>query len=126
MNRAADGALAVINLFRSHGQGVQRRQVDPAAGGARRLALQDAAHLTDFADLFQRDAADDGAAVGQQVDDADAGQGDQRLADGRVADAEPIRQFLRDEVGARSDPAVEHVGHQRLHDGLAAKTAANV
>ena len=60
-------------------------------------------------------APDDGAAVGQQVDDADAGQGDQRLADGRVADAEALGQLLRDQVLPGAQPALEDVGQERLH-----------
>ena len=54
--------------------------------------------LRDLADLLAGDAADDRPAVGDEVEDADPGQGDQRLADGRVADAEARGQLLGDEV----------------------------
>src|SRR5207248_7504654 len=62
-----------------------------------------------------------GPAVGQQVDDADAGQGDQRLADGRVADAEALGHVLGDEVGAGAEPALEDVGQEGLDDRLPAQ-----
>src|SRR5262249_51817598 len=58
--------------------------------------------------------------VRQQVDQADARQGDQGLADRSVTDAEALGQLLRDEVGAGAEPPLEDVADQRLHDGLAA------
>ena len=88
---------------------------------ARRLALQGAADLADLADLVRRDAPHDGPAIGQQIDDADAGQRDECLADRRVTDAEAFGQLLRDQVLAGAQPALEDVGQERLHDGLAAQ-----
>jgi len=102
-------------------QGVQRTRVDAAAGRAGGLTLQDAADLADLVDLVRRDAPDDGPAVGQQVDDADAGQGDQGLADRGVAHPEPVGQLLGDQVLAGPQPAPEHVGQDGLDDGLAAQ-----
>ena len=103
-------------------QRVQLGQVDAAAGPARGRALEDAADLVDLADFAGRDAADDGPAIGRQVDDADAGQRDECLADRRVADAEAIGQLLRDQVLPGPQPTVEDVGQQRLHDRLPAQT----
>ena len=74
------------------------RRVDPAAGAPDRLAFQDAADLADLADLLGRDPPDDRPAIRQQVDDPDPRQRDQRLADRRVAHAEPLGQGLRDQM----------------------------
>ena len=102
-----------------------RRAARPGRSGRRPtadgLAFQDAADLADLADLAGGDAADDRPAVGQQVDDADARQGDQRLADRRVADAEALGQLLGDQVLPGPEPALEDVGQQRLDDRLPAQ-----
>jgi hypothetical protein len=97
---AARGRLHRHQTPQVAGQGMQFRKLNAPASRTGRLALQGATHLTDFTDLFLRNATDDGAAVGQQVDDADASQGNQRLADGRMADAEAFRQFLRHQMRA--------------------------
>src|SRR5262249_2383800 len=60
--------------------------------------------------------------VGNQIDDADAAQREQRLADRGVADAEALGQFLGDEVLAGPQPALEHVAQQRLHNTLTSQT----
>lgn len=104
--------------------GDQRGQpsgVDPPASGPGGGALEEAADLVNLADFPGGDFADDGAAVRDDVDDADAGEGDEGFADRRVADAEAVGQVLGDEVFAGLEAAVEHVGQQRLHDGLAAE-----
>ena len=100
MKRFADSPSAITIRRSSSARACSRHRLDAAAGGARRLALQGPAHLADFADIGGGDTANDGAAVGQQVDDADAGQGDQGLADRRMTDAEALGQFLRDKMRA--------------------------
>ena len=75
----------------SLGQSVQFGEIDAATSGTRCLALQSAANLADLADLVRRDAPHNGPAIGQQIDDADAGQRDECLADRRVTDAETVR-----------------------------------
>src|SRR5207237_2176905 len=92
--RGRDGHQAADAL----GERVQLGKVDAAAGAARRLALQHAADLADLVNVSLSNSANDGTAVGQQVDDADAAQGDEGLADGRVANAEALGQFLRDQA----------------------------
>ncbi len=118
----ADG----LESLEVHCQGVQLGQLDPPAGGAGGLALEDPADLADLADLVRRDAADDGPAVGQQVDDADAGQRDERLADRRVADAEALGQLLGDEVLAGAKAPLEDIGEQGFHDRLAAQAVVAI
>ena len=46
-----------------------------------------------------------------------------RFADGRMADAEAFRQFLRDQMRPGPQPAVDHVGQQGLDDGLPPQAA---
>ena len=43
--------------------------------------------------------------------------------DGRMTDAEPHREFFRDQALPGRPPPLDDVGEQRLHDPLAAKTA---
>ena len=73
-------------------------------------------------EAVRRDLADDGPAVGQEVDDADAGQRDQGLADRRVADPEAHGQLLGHQVRAGTEAALEDLGQQALHQRLAALT----
>jgi hypothetical protein len=87
---------------------------------ARGLAFQDAADLVDLADVTAGDPADDGAAIGQQVDKPGAGQLDERLADRRVTESEALGQFLRDQALTGAQPALKDLGQQRLDDELAA------
>src|SRR5262249_47381743 len=94
-------------------------EMDTATGASGRLALQDAANLADLANIPGRHRPNDGPAVGQQVDDADAAQGDERLADGRVTNAEAFGKFLRDQALSGPQFALEDVRQQRLDNGLA-------
>ena len=68
------------------GQILQLGQVDAPACRAHRLAFQRPPHLANLAYLMRRDLAHDRAAVGQEIDDANSGQGDQCLADRSMAD----------------------------------------
>src|SRR5262249_29827721 len=75
----------------------------------------------DLVNLAAGDGPDDGAAVGQQIDDADAGEADEGFTDGRVADAEAGGQLLRNEVLAGAEASLEDVGKQRFDDDLTAQ-----
>jgi hypothetical protein len=92
------------------GEGVQVRQTDATASSASRLTFEDAPHLANLADIASRNAANDGSAIGEQVNNADPGECDQRFADRRVTDAEARRQLLRRQALTRTELPVEHVG----------------
>ena len=70
---------------------------------------------------MRRDLAHDRAAVGQEIDDANSGQGDQCFADRSMADAIAPGKLLGDEAGAGPQLTLEHVGEQGLDDCLAAQ-----
>lgn len=104
------------------GNRVEIAEFDAATGVPGGLAFEEAANLANFADLTSGDGANDGAAVGDEIDDADAGEGDEGLADGGVADAEASSEGLGDEVLTGDEVALEDIGKERLHDGLPTKS----
>ena len=65
-------------------------------------------------------------AEGQQIDDADSGKLDQRLANRRRTDAKFIGQLLHDEPLARVIAAGENAVQNRLHNGLPAQAVRTV
>ena len=77
-------------LLQVGGQLFQCLQVDPPTGPADGFAFENAADLADLADFLGGHLADNRAAIGQQVNDPTAGQGDQRLANWRMTDAKPL------------------------------------
>jgi hypothetical protein len=66
-----------------------------------------------------RDPPDNRPPVRQQVNQADAGEGDQRFADRCWTDAEPLRQILGDKMLSGLKSALEHIGQERLNNRLA-------
>jgi len=97
---------------------VQLGQIDAAASASRGFTFQRSPNLANLADILGRDVPHDGAAIGRQVNDADACQADQGLADRRVADAEAHGELLSDKMLAGAEPAVKYIGKKRLHNGL--------
>lgn len=100
------------------GESMQFGQVDPPAGVAGSGAFEDSADLTDFLDVACADLSDNGAAIRLQVNDADAGQGDERFADRSVADAEALGELLGSQMGARPQASLKDVAQEGLDDGL--------
>ena len=76
--------------------------------------------MADFADIAGGDLANNCAAVRIEIDDADAGELDERLADRRVADAEAFGELFGDEALAGAELAVKDFGQEGLGDGGAA------
>ena len=112
--------------FEIGGESVQLGQVDLSTGAASGGTFQDTADGADLADIAGADPANDGSAIGQEIDDTDAGQGDESLANGSVADAEALGQLLRDQVRPGPQSALEDIGEQGLDNGLAAQAVMTV
>jgi hypothetical protein len=85
-------------------------QGGPAACRPDGLALQCPPDLANLADLGRSNPPDNGAAVWQEVHNADTGQADESFPNGGLADAETLGQFARYQVRARSEPTLEDVG----------------
>jgi hypothetical protein len=73
-----------------------------------RLAFQNLADLANLFYLVGCHLADYGAAVWQQVNNADSSQGDQRFANRRMANGKSLGQFLSYQVFSRAKAAPKH------------------
>ena len=98
------------------GEGFHTRRIHSSRRAADRLTLQDPSHLAHLADRPGRDFPHHRAAIGQQVDDANAAQFDQCLANWRVADAEANRERVGHQPLARVQVTLEDIGQDSAND----------
>ena len=99
---------------------MQLAKVDASARAAGGGAFEDAADVTNLADVAGGHLPHYGATVGKEIHDADARQLDECFADWRMANPEALGELFSDQALTGAQPALEHFGQQRFDDGLPA------